>query len=270
MTTEDDAIAAVEKPGTVASLTSDLGALGAESGDVVIVHSSLSALGFVAGGAQAVVEALLRAVGPVGTIVMPTQSGQLTDPANWSNPPIPADWVEMVRDALPLFDSRLTPTRSMGQVVECFRHHEQTMRSPHPILSFAANGPEAEAIVAEHPLTPAFGESSPLGRLYELDAKVLLLGVTHANNTSLHLAETRAQWAAKPTRHEGVPGVVDGSPTWIQYDDVDHDESDFGQIGEHFANTGDEVEATVGIGVGRLCRQRAVVDFAVGWIEANR
>lgn len=68
---ESDAIAATERPATVSTLIADLEALGLRRDDVVIVHSSLSALGWVAGGAQAVVEALLAAVGPGGTIVMP-------------------------------------------------------------------------------------------------------------------------------------------------------------------------------------------------------
>lgn len=270
MRSESDAIAASEVPGTVRSLTSDLHALGVASDDVVIVHSSLSSLGWVAGGAQAVVEALLEVVSPAGTIVMPTQSGQLTDPARWSNPPVPPAWVEAVRKALPLYDPRLTPTRSMGQIVECFRHHRDTLRSLHPILSFAANGPAAQRIVGDHPLTPAFGDVSPLGRLYELDAKVLLLGVRHANNTSLHLAEDRATWTGKPRRREGVPGLVNGRPGWIEYDDVAHDETDFELIGERYAESGQQKSGPVGAGRGLLCRQRSLVDFAVEWIENNR
>ena len=69
---------------TVASLTADLRALGVRDGDVLMVHSSLSALGFVAGGPQAVCDALLGAVGPSGTVAMPSQSGDWSDPSDWS------------------------------------------------------------------------------------------------------------------------------------------------------------------------------------------
>jgi aminoglycoside 3-N-acetyltransferase len=263
-------IAASARPVTTASLTADLGALGIETGDVVIVHSSLSRLGWMVGGAQAVVEALLAAVGSSGTVVMPAQSSHLSDPAEWQDPPVPADWVDEVRDHLPAFDPDLTPTRSMGAVVECFRAHRATRRSNHPTLSFVANGPAADAIVGSHPLTPGFGESSPLARLYELDAKVLLLGIDHSNCTSLHLAEERAVWPGKTSSPCGAPVRVDGRREWVVYDDLDHDADDFATIGEAFAAAGAERSGPVGDGVGRVSRQRELVDFAVAWMTAHR
>lgn len=270
MPTEAEVIDRSHEPATVASLTADLRALGLDDGDVVIVHSSMSRLGWIAGGAQSVVEALLETVGRQGTIVMPTQSGQLTDPAGWGDPPIPAGWVDAARDGLPAFDPHLTPTRGMGAVVECFRHHPDTIRSPHPLVSFAANGPRAREVVGIHPLAPETGQSSPLGRLDEFDALVLLLGVTHANNTSLHLAEERATWVGKRSRPHGAPMLVDGVRRWVEWDDLDGTDEDFEALGEAFAASGGERTGPVGAGVGRLFRQRAVVDFAVDWMTANR
>ncbi len=270
MGTEREAIDATDEPADSSSLTADLVALGLEADDVVIVHSSMAALGWINGGPQAVVEALLAAVGSGGTIVMPTQSGHLSDPADWSEPPVPAAWHERIRAEMPVFDPHLTPTRSMGAVVECFRHLPGTRRSPHPTVSFAANGPQADRIVGDHPLTPGLGDRSPLGRLYDLDAKVLLLGVGHGNDTSLHLAEYRAVWPGKADTRVGVPMRIDGVRQWHVYDDLDLDESDFATIGDDFASSGGERRSSVGAGEGRLCRQRAIVDFAVAWIEAHR
>ncbi len=270
MSAEKDAIAATRRPGTVCSLVSDLGDLGLESGDIVIVHSSLSALGWIVGGAQAVVEALLQTVEPAGTIVMPTQTGQLTDPANWSNPPVPSEWIPIIRDEMPAFDPAATLPRGMGRVVESFLMHQETMRSDHPTVSFAARGPAASEIVACHPLTPELGETSPLGRLYELDAKVLLLGVEHGNNTSLHLAEHRAVWPSKTERETGAPLMIDGERRWVTYHDLDWDEGDFDELGKAFAHSGMETSAPVGSGVGKLCRQRNLVDFGAEWLSDNR
>ncbi len=270
MSAEKDAIEATRRPSTVCSLVSDLRDLGLGRGDIVMVHSSLSALGWIVGGAQAVVEALLQLVGPEGTIVMPTQTGQLTDPANWTNPPVPSEWIPIIRDEIPAFDPSTTLPRGMGKVVESFLMHGETMRSNHPTVSFAARGPAASEIVGCHPLTPELGETSPLGRLYELDAKVLLLGVGHGNNTSLHLAEHRALWPSKTARETGAPMMIDGERQWITYHDLDWDEGDFDKLGEAFAHSGMEASAPIGSGAGRLCRQRNLVDFATEWMTKNR
>ena len=116
-------------------------------------------------------------------------------------------------------------------------------------------GADAEAIVADHSLSPGLGQTSPLGRLYARDAHVLLLGVDHANNTSLHLAEHRAQWPSKTMRAEGAAVFVDGVRRWISYEDLDLDESDFASIGEAFAATGRERRGPVGAGIGRKLGQ---------------
>ena len=274
---EADAIATSTRPASVTTLVADLRSLGLAVGDVVIVHTAMSRLGWIAGGAQALVLALLDSVGTTcagtttggGTIVMPAHSG-LSDPAGWSNPPVPADWIPVIRAETPAFDAALTPTRAMGQTVDCFRSHPSTVRGNHPTVSFAANGPLARRIVDDHPLTPSLGEGSPLQRLYDLDAKVLLLGVDHGNNTSLHLAEHRAIWPGKHSYTDGAPVLVDGERRWVTYEDLVLDEEDSPAIGEAFAATGFEQAGPIGAGVGRLSSVRAVVDFAVEWIEQHR
>jgi aminoglycoside 3-N-acetyltransferase len=266
---EARAVAATVRPATRTSLRLDLTRLGVAAGDVVIVHSSLSSIGFVVGGAQAVVEALLEAVAPTGTIVVPTQTG-MSDPSTWQQPPVPQAWWSTIRDEMPAYDPRLTPTRAMGAIVECFRHHPDTIRSAHPRLSFAANGLDAERIVGEHPLTPGLGESSPVGRLYGLDAKVLLVGVSDANNTSLHLAEYRADWPGKRSGREGARMFVGGVSRWVDYEDLALDEDDFEEIGEAFERTGGVSRGTIGLASSRLCSQRAIVDFATRWMATHR
>jgi aminoglycoside 3-N-acetyltransferase len=266
---EADAIARSGSPVTSASLAAHLRALGVRSDGVVIVHSSLSKLGWVVGGAQAVVLALQSVAGATGTLVLPTHSTHLGDPERWENPPVPRDWWHEIRAEMPAFDPVLTSTRQMGAIVECFRHVPGVVRSSHPRHSFAALGPEALSIVAEHDLADSFGEQTPLGRAYALDAQVLLLGVGHANNTSLHLAEAKATLTKRRYR-DGSPVMVDGRREWVAYEGDDTDDADFETLGAAFARTGAQAEGPAGNGTARVMAQRAVVDFAVEWMNANR
>ena len=94
---EADAVARSEQPVSVASLSTDLTALGLLPGDIALVHTSLSALGWVCGGPATVIEALLAVLGPHGTLVMPAFSGGSSEPSLWQHPPVPAEWWPAVR-----------------------------------------------------------------------------------------------------------------------------------------------------------------------------
>jgi aminoglycoside 3-N-acetyltransferase len=257
-------------PITRDKLVEDLRALGVSDGMVLIVHSSLSALGWVSGGAPAVVLALEDALGERGTLVMPTHSGDLSDPADWSNPPVPEDWFPVIRETMPAFDRDLTATRGMGAVPECFRKQRGALRSGHPQGSFTARGPLAEVITADHPLDFAFGENSPLARVYEEAGWILLLGVGQESNTSLHLAEYRAEFPGKEEIQQGAPLLVEGERKWVTFREYPENSERFPEIGEAYQRSGGEVRTgQVGQAEAVLIPQRELVDFAVQWLEAN-
>ena len=269
---ERDIIAATSSPASRTTLAADLRALGLSPGDVLVVHTSMSALGWVVGGAQAVLLALLDAIGPDGTLTMPSHSADRSEPSRWSNPPVPEAWWPAIRDEVPAFDPALTPMSSMGGVAEVLLHHPGTMRSAHPTVSHMALGPAAARIVERHPFDRGMGDESPLGRLYELNAKVLLLGVGHANNTSLHLAEHRAEWPSKQWIRQGSAVLLDGRRCWVEYDELDGDTDDFDAVGVAFGATGLEQVGPVGHAGGRarLMPMRALVDFATMWFPTHR
>jgi len=261
----------MEHPLTVSSLREQLAALGVASGMTLMVHSSLSSLGYVVGGAPAVILALEAELGQSGTLVMPTHSGDLTDPAGWSQPPVPERWHQIIRESMPVFRPDLTPTRGMGIIPETFRKQDGTLRSHHPAVSFAARGPEAQFVTAGHRRRMSQGEGSPLARLYDLGAYVLLMGVSYDRNTSFHLAEYRCRFAnsKRCTRGAPTPSSHDGSQ-WTTYDDIYWYDADFPEIGAAFEETGVVRVGTIGHAVCRLFPQRVLVDYAVSWMNANR
>ncbi|MDQ3787821.1 MAG: AAC(3) family N-acetyltransferase, partial [Actinomycetota bacterium] len=116
-------------PATRASLAADLTALGLSTGDTVLVHSSMKAIGWVPGGQVAVVQALLDALGADGTLVVPTQTGWNSDPKLWTRPPVPEDWWPTIREHMPAFDPAITPSRGIGAVAESVRTWPGAVRS---------------------------------------------------------------------------------------------------------------------------------------------
>lgn len=269
--TERDTIERAARPNTIETLSSELRSLGVAPGMVLLVHASLSSIGWVCGGAVAVIRALEHVLGPEGTLVMPAMSGDLTDPRDWQHPPVPESWKATIRACAPPFDPLVTPTRSMGAIAETFRTLPGALRSNHPHCSFAALGRDAVSVISRHKLDFGLGEGSPLARIYDLDGWVLLLGVGHANNSSLHLAEHRADYPGKKERPNGAPLLVEGERRWVEIRDLDLDADDFETIGAAFERESDSVRVgRVGLAESRLIPQRNLVDFACRWMSAHR
>lgn len=184
---------------TTADLARDLRALGVPEGGVVMVHSSLSSLGRVLGGSPAVVRALLAALGPDGTLVMPAFSPEISDPARWPDWSLSGDELERARAHVPAFDPDTTPT-TMGTIPEAFRRWPGAVRGPHPSVSVCALGPRAGEVVAPHALEWGQGAGSPFERLTAMDASLLLLGVGFNRATLLHYAESLVPHGRRKTR----------------------------------------------------------------------
>jgi aminoglycoside 3-N-acetyltransferase len=155
--------------------------LGATAGEILMAHSSLSSFGWVEGGAETVIEALLEAVGPTGTVVLPTLCQ---------------------RDIERRFETWdiATSVSDVGRITEVFRVRPDTVRSDHPTHSVAAMGPQAEAITSGHataegrpsPWGPrAFGHGSPWDKFYQLDILDCFLGVNFSCNTMRHYIQSQ-------------------------------------------------------------------------------
>lgn len=149
--------------------------LGVEPGTTVCVHASLRRLGYVVGGPDAVIDALLEALGPRGTLMMPS----------FAAPRSALEYLE----AGEVFDVRRTPSRS-GAVTEVFRRRPDVRRSLHPTNAVAACGTRSQELLAGHEwsLTP-FGRTTPYGRLAEWEDGFVLMLETHVHSLLHHLQE---------------------------------------------------------------------------------
>ncbi|WP_328441249.1 AAC(3) family N-acetyltransferase [Streptomyces sp. NBC_00444] len=248
---------------TRTTLTEGLRQLGVEPGEILLVHSSLSSLGWVCGGAVAVVRGLLDALGPDGTLVVPAQSGDLSDPAVWSNPPVPEEWWGTIRATMPAYDPLVTPTRGVGVVPETVRTWPGAVRSDHPQTSFAAVGPRAGEVIGGHATDCRLGERSPLARLEALHARVLLLGAGYDACTSFHLAEYRIP---APLVQVGRPGPAG----WEVVTEVSITSERFDELGHDFERDRPVVRGTVGAADVRLFPVADAVAYAERWLAMHR
>ena len=250
------------------SITADLHALGVRPGGVLLMHSSYSSVGFVPGGPQAVVQAVLDALGPDGTLVVPTHTSDNSDPAGWSRPPVPDDWWAQIRAEAPGFDPARTPaSQYMGVLPETVRTWPGARRSGHPQVSFAAVGPRAAEITAPHPVDVPHGPDSPPGRVHALGGQILLLGVGHDANTTVHLGELLAGARYRRPAHSTV--LRDGRPVRVEYGENDCCCERFALVDGWLDADGKQRRGTVGHADARLARARDVVAAVVARLREN-
>lgn len=247
------------------SIAEDLRALGLNKGMTVLVHSSLSSLGWVNGGAVAVIQALMDVVTEQGTIVMPSQSVELSDPSEWQYPPVPEEWWHGIKESMPAYNADYTPTAGMGKIVEVFRSYPEVLRSSHPNYSFIAWGKDKHEILHQQSLNFGLGEQSPLGKLYMRQSFVLLLGAGFDSNTCFHLAEYRIP--NQKVISKGAPMIVEDKKIWKEYEDLEFREGFFEEIGKAFEAEYDLTSGLVGSAKSRLFSLKEAVDFAEKWFK---
>jgi aminoglycoside N3'-acetyltransferase len=221
-----------------ADLVEQIRALGVEQGGVLLVHTSFRAVRPIAGGPAGLIEALRMALGPGGTLVMPSWTGDDEQPFDASASPAAAD---------------------LGVVADMFWRLPGVMRSSHP-LAFAAAGPQAARITADALPLPPHRPESPVGRVHELNGQALLLGVGHDANTTLHLAEILAGVPYRVPKHCTV--LQDGRPLRVEYWENDHCCVRFALADTWLRARGLQGEGPVGHAPARLARARDIVDVA--------
>ena len=258
---------------TPARLVRDLRKLGVTKGQTLLAHVSLRSIGWVDGGAEAVVAALRQAVGASGNVVMltATQENSRSSRAHQAKiAGLAPGVVEKYLQTMPAFDVDHTPCDT-GAVAEALRTARSAgaVRSEHPQSSFAAIGPDAAQLMAGHLLECHHGEDSPLAKLYARDARVLMIGVGYRACTAIHLAEYRYT-QDPPVRDYTCVIAVGGEPCWITYKDVELDDSCFDVIGAYIEARTKPRLGRVGGASSRLLPMREIVDNATEWMKVNR
>lgn len=247
-----------------ATIAASLATLGLPSGAVVIVHASLSALGTVRGGAPAVLDALLQAVGDKGTVVVPTFTPQVCDPYPERLPAGDA-CIDGERERVPLFD-HTTPT-PMGAVPQAVLAHARHHRSRHPQASVAAIGARAREITVDHPLSYALGKHSPFERLHGMQAHILLLGVGHNRNSFLHYAESLS--SRHRIKRRRFPTLIHGERGWMDVPDVGDDNGVlFPRAGQAASDAGLVQHGVIGSAACQLMQSQPFVAFAARRLDA--
>lgn len=227
--------------------------LGLKKGDTVGVHSSLSSFGYVEGGADAVIDALLETVGERGNIVMSTHSANLSEDKR--TPEMTAIGISWLFKILP-YDPGKTPVTT-GIVPETFRKRKGVVRGLHPSLSIAASGPKAEVL------------SEGWHRLLELDGYILLIGVGLDRCTAMHLAEKRVRFPDRILKKITPPKwFVEKYPEEEWEWDVGP-YPDFARLTQPCIERGIMKTVKVGKATLRLVKLRELIDLYVEHLERN-
>jgi aminoglycoside 3-N-acetyltransferase len=258
---------AVSKVVTRSVMTADLKPL-ALSGMTVCVHSAMKRIGYVVGGVQAVVEALLDTVGPDGTVMMPSYTGGISDPAEWRFPAVPAEEIETVRSQICPYDPQKSPTQSMGAVAEYFRTYPGTLRSGHPQSSFTANGRQAEDLLRDHSAAFRFGVESPLGALCRMNGAVLLLGAPYRTTSLFHLVRSFLPEQEQVVKRYPVAGP-DGVE-WREVEDIAYPTVWFEDGMDFLIDQGIATRSVFGETTALVFPARDAVVALVGWLDGDQ
>ena len=227
-----------------AQLMQQLFDLGVMPNGVLLVHCAFSRVKPVQDGPLGLIAALQNALGPNGTLVMPSTAD----------------------DDDAVFDLHTTPCKGMGVVAQTFWQLPHVLRSDNP-HAFAAWGLHAFHITTPHAIEVPHGLDSPVGRVHELNGQVLLLGVDHDDDTTIHLAETLAGVRYRRKKHVTI--LKEGRSTRYEYGEIDHCCQNFKKVGGWLDAEDLQQRGQVGYAEACLMRSRDIVRVVMARLRRN-
>ena len=208
----------VLKPITQESFLFELKNLGIEKGMTLFVVSANNFSKQIIGGSHAVVEAILSSVGSEGTVLMEAFNLINSEPSYWKRPIIPQHFLKPIREFMPA--SNVYYDDVNNEIVDNFRKRPQVVYSYHPRFSYLAYGKLAKVLTTGRTLNYAFGNSSPLQRLYEFQGSVLFLNKNISQSTVLYLAQSKS--GCFPHILQGAKVSVGIENKWEKYLELHH------------------------------------------------
>lgn len=248
-------------------LIEQLIALGVKLGDVLEVHASMKSIGYIVGGAPTLLDALLSVVGLEGTLVMSAQSWGNSEPSYFQNPPIELDQFERLRNSHPAYRGKMDDFRYMGELTKAVQMRPNSYVSPHPQYGFIAIGKHAKWITQSHPLNEGFGLDSPLGKMLELNSKILLIGVNYDRATGMHLGEHLSQ--KRPIQIQGSRMLVKQEEHWVKFLTQDYDSDDFIPVGKILEDKQKVILGKLGNAECRLLSLKDATEFTQRYFKEN-
>jgi len=253
-------------------LLKDLKKLGVETGNIIMLHASVKAIGWIVGGPDVVIQSLLDVLGTQGTLMMYI-GWEEGSPYNLAK--LPTEWQEACLKECPPFDPAISrANRKWSILAEYLRTWPRAYRSSNPEASCAAVGAQAKWLTENHPLQYGYGLGSPLAKLCEARGKVLLLGAPFGSITLLHYAEHLCNVANKRIVRYRVPILHDGKKVWQEVKEFDtggsvlpHAERYFEIIPREFMSSGKGSSGYVGAAQSYLFDAFGFVGFTVNWLE---
>jgi aminoglycoside 3-N-acetyltransferase len=258
---------------TKSQLTRDLRELGLSSGQTVMLHASVKNVGWVVGGPDVVLDAILEVLTASGTLMML---------ASWEDNPYDlARWPKERQDAYlrdcPAYDPERSRAdrKEMGVLTEYLRTRAGSHRSRHP-FSYVALGHQAQWITDGHPWQYNNGPGSPLAKLCSLSGVVLLLGSPIGSVTVLHHAEHLANVPNKQVDRYRMPVLQDGQRVWMDFEEydttegiVDWPDNYFETIVKDYLKVGNGRVGRVGAAESYLFEAKPLVAFGIEWMEEH-
>lgn len=260
---------------TEADLAGDLTRLGLRAGDVAMVHVGFRSVGRCIGGPETLVAALRHVLGPAGTLMVATDwfAPYLEDDLYDDEGRVPEAW----KPHIPPFDPTTSRCmRDVGIIPEWVRTAPGAKRSANAGGSLAALGARADWLTADQPMDYGYGPGSPLAKLVEADGRVVMIGAPWETITLLHHAEHLARVPDKRVLRFEVPYLgADGGTEWRMTEEYESSEAIveglpddyFADVLRDFVAAGQGVQGRIGQANALMVEARAVVAFAVQWLE---